>query len=124
VGDRISLAVNSSSGPGIKSLGLLVGFDPAVLQVVEVTEGDLLKQSDPAANFTRTVDQESGQIVVDLASQSGVAARSGTVVTVSFEVKSAAAESQISISRIVPAGADGEAIAFLPPAAHKLVLAQ
>jgi general secretion pathway protein D len=124
VGDRISLSINSNSGLGIKSLGLLVGFDPAVLQVLDVAEGDLLKQSDPAANFNKTVDQESGQIVVDLASQSGVASRSGTVVAITFEVKAAVAESQINISRIVPAGADGEAIAFVPPAAHKLTLVQ
>ena len=124
VGDQISLTINSNSGLGVRSLGLLVGFDAAVLKVVNVAEGDLLKQADPSANFTKTIDQDAGQIVVDLASQSGVSARSGTVVAITFEVTAAVPESQINISRIVPAGADGAVIAVAPPTSHKLALVQ
>jgi len=124
VGDRVSLTINSNSGLGVKSLGFLVSFDSGVLKVVDVTEGDLLKQADPAASFTKTIDQESGQIVVDLASQAGAGGRNGTVATVIFEVREAVPESLITISRIVPAGANGEAISFVAPASHKLGLTQ
>ena len=124
VGDQISLSIKSNSGLGVKSLGLLVSYNPSVLKVLDAAEGDLLKQGDPSSNFSKTLDQDNGQVVVDLASQSGVAARSGTVVTITFEVTSAVPESLISISRIIPAGADGETIAFVAPAAHKLTLVQ
>lgn len=124
VGDQISLSINSNSGLDVKSLGLLVSFDAAVLKVMDVAEGDLLKQGDPSASFTRTVDQDSGQIVIDLASQSGSGARNGTVATITFEVRAAVPESLINISRIVPAGSDGEAITVVPPASHRLALVQ
>ena len=124
VGDQISLSINSNSGLGVKSLGFLVSYDPAVLRAVDVAEGDLLKQGDPSSNFNKTLEPGSGQIVVDLASSSGVAARSGTVVAITFDVTAAVKESLINISRIVSVGADGEAIAFVPPASHKLALVQ
>jgi general secretion pathway protein D len=124
VGDRVSLTINSSSGLGVKSLGFLISFDTGVLKVVDVTEGDLLKQGDPAASFTKAIDQDSGQIVVDLASQAGAGGHNGTVATVTFEVREAVPESLITISRIVPAGANGEAITFVAPASHKLGLTQ
>ena len=124
VGDRISLSINSASGSGLRSLGLLVSYDAAVLKAVEVVEGDLLKQVDPAASFSRTIDQDSGQIVVDLASQATTGGRKGTVATVTFEVIGAAAESAITISRIVPAGAKGEVVSFVTPASYKLGLGQ
>ncbi|MBI4998635.1 MAG: tetratricopeptide repeat protein [Rhodocyclales bacterium] len=124
VGDRISLSINSTSGLGVRALGLLVSYDAAVLKAVDVVEGDLLKQIDPTASFTRTIDQGSGQIVVDLASPVGTAGRNGTVATVTFEVIGAAAESAVTISRIVPAGANGEVVSFVTPASYKLGLGQ
>jgi general secretion pathway protein D len=124
VGDQVTLAINSSSGLGVRSLGLLVGFDAAVLKVIDVAEGDLLKQTDPAATFSKTVDPDTGQIVIDLATPSSSGSRNGTVATITFEVREAVPESHINISRIVPGGAEGEAIAVAPPSSHKLILAQ
>lgn len=124
VGDRISLSINSTSGLGVRALGLLVSYDAAVLKAVDVVEGDLLKQIDPTASFTKTIDQGSGQIVVDLASPAGTDGRNGTVATVTFEVIGAAPESAVTISRIVPAGANGEVVSFVTPAAYKLGLGQ
>lgn len=124
VGDKVSLAISSTSSIGVRSLGLLVSYDPAVLKAVDVAEGNLLKQVDASASFTRTIDQDSGQIVVDLASQAGASGSKGTVATVTFEVVGAAAESAVTISRIVPAGADGAAVSFVTPASYKLGLVQ
>jgi general secretion pathway protein D len=124
VGDKVSLAISSTSGIGVRSLGLLLSYDPAVLKAVDVAEGNLLKQVDGSASFTKTIDQDSGQIVVDLASQAGAGGSKGTVATVTFEVVGAAAESAVTISRIVPAGADGAAVSFVTPASYKLGLVQ
>ena len=122
VGDKISVSINSNSGIGVKSLGLQVSFDPAVLTVLDVAEGDLLKQGDPSSSFEKTVDQNAGRITLDLASESSVTARSGTVTSITFEVTAASAESLIDIGSILPAGADGEAIAFVPPQSYKVAL--
>jgi hypothetical protein len=124
VGDKVTLVVNTSSGIGVKSLGLLIGYDPTVLKAVEVAEGSLLKQADPAASFSSTIDQGSGQIVVDLGSQAGTGGSKGSVATVTFEVTGVAVESAVTISRIAPAGANGEAVSFVTPAAFKLGLVQ
>ena len=66
MGDKISLTLNTSSSQGVGSMGFLVGFDPAILKAVDVVEGDFLKRGNLPSNFTKTIDQASGQILVDL----------------------------------------------------------
>jgi general secretion pathway protein D len=125
VGDKISLTINLPSSPGVENLGFLVGFDPAILKAVDVTEGDLLKQGNLPANFTKTIDQASGQILVDLSGAgAGGASAGGSVATLVFEVTAAAPQSKITVSRITSSGAGGEALAFAAPEPHMLVVVQ
>jgi len=125
VGDKISLTLNTPSSPGVESLGFLVGFDPTILKAVDVVEGDLLKQSNLPSNFTKTIDQASGQIMVDLSGTGGGGANTGgSVATLVFEVTAAAPQSQITVSRITSSGAGGEALAFAAPAPHTLAVVQ
>ncbi len=87
VGDKISLTLNTPSSQGVESLGFLVGFDPTVLRAIDVTEGDFLKQSHMPSNLSKTIDQASGQILVDLSGTgSDVANAGGSVATLVFEV--------------------------------------
>lgn len=127
VGDKISLTLNTPSSPGVDSLGLLVGFDPAVLKAVDAVEGNLLKQNNLSSNFTRTIDQASGQILVDLSGTAGTGGTKagGSVVTLVFEVMAVAPQSQITVSRITSSGgAGGEALAFAAPEPHTLAVAR
>jgi hypothetical protein len=106
-------------------MGFLVGFDPSILKAVDVVEGDVLKRGNLPSNFSKTIDQASGQILVDLSGM-GVAGADtgGSVVTLVFEVTAAAPQSQITVNRITSAGAGGESVAFTAPDPHMLAVAQ
>ncbi len=125
VGDRISLTLSTPSSPGVENLGFLVGFDPSVLKALDVVEGEFMKQNSLPANFTKTIDQAGGQILVDLAGTgSGGASAGGSVATLVFEVTAATPQSQITVSRITSSAAGGEALVFAAPEPHTLAVAQ
>ena len=122
VGDKISLTLNTQAQQGVNSLGFLVGFDPAVLKATDVAEGDFMQQDNQPSNFTKTIDQASGQILVDL--KGAAAAGEGSVVTLTFEVTAATARSPVVVSRINSSGAVGEPLTFTAPAPHFVAVAQ
>lgn len=122
VGDKISLTLNTQSPQGVNSFGFLVGFDPAVLKAADVAEGDFMKQDNSPSNFTKTIDQESGQVLVDL--KGAAPGGDGSVVTLLFDVTAATAQSPVTVSRISLSGAAGEALAFTPPAPHFIAVTQ
>jgi general secretion pathway protein D len=116
VGDKISLTLNTQAPQGVNSLGFLVGFDPSVLKATDVAEGDFMQQDNSPSNFTQTIDQASGQIMVDLKGAS--AGGDGSVVTLMFEVTAASPQSPVTVSRINLSGTGGEALMFTAPAPH------
>jgi general secretion pathway protein D len=121
VGDKISLTLNTQSPQGVNSLGFLVEFDPAVLKAADVAEGDFMKQNNSPSNFTKVIDQEGGQVQVDL---KGSGNGGGSVITLMFEVTAAAPQSPVTVSSISLAGAGGEALAVTPPTPHVIAVAQ
>jgi general secretion pathway protein D len=116
VGDRVSLTLNTQAPQGVNSLGFLVGFDPAVLKATDVAEGDFMHGDNSPSNFTQTIDQASGQILVDMKGAS--AGGEGSVVTLTFEVTAASPQSPVTVGRINLSGTGGEALAFTAPAPH------
>jgi general secretion pathway protein D len=121
VGDRISVTLNTQAAQGVNGVGFLVGFDPSVLKATDVVEGDFMRQDNSPSNFTKTIDQESGQILVDLKGTG--AGGEGSVVTLTFEVTAASPRSPVTVSRINLSGAAGEALAFTAPAPHFIAVA-
>jgi general secretion pathway protein D len=106
VGDKIMLSLNAQSTLGLKTFSFRVGFDPAVLQAVDVIEGDALKRNNTPSNLTKNIDQAGGEISVDLlGTGANVAASFATLI---FEVIAAVPESSVSISSITTTGVTGE----------------
>ncbi len=122
VGDVISVTLNTRAQQGVNGLGFLVGFDPAVLKATDVAEGDFMRQGDQPSNFTKTIDQAGGQILVDL--KGAAPGGEGSVVTLTFEVTAATARSPLVLSRISPSGTAGEALTFTAPVPHFVAVAQ
>jgi general secretion pathway protein D len=122
VGDRIGLMLNAKAQQGVSGPGLLVGFDPAVLKAVDVTAGDWMKTDNSPSGFTKTIDQASGQIVVDM---KGVTeGDDGSAVILMFDVTAATPQSPVTVSRINLSGAGGESLASMPPAPHFISVTQ
>ena len=121
IGDKIRLSLNTRSAQELRSLEFLVGFDPEVLQVSDVIEGDFLQQNNAQLQFDKTIDQDIGQVSVELSGTAG-ATGSGSVATIEFEVIGAAAQTQITTSQIVPVGESGETLVFTAPGSHSIAV--
>ena len=122
-GEIISLTLNAQAAQALGSLGLLVSFDPSVLKAVAVEDGGFLKQSDPQSAFTKTIDQNSGQILLDVAGQgSEGASGTGSLVTLTFEAIAVKPHSQISVGRIAATAPGGESLASSQPESHAIAV--
>jgi general secretion pathway protein D len=122
VGEKISLSLVTSSAQGVKSYGVQIGFDPEALKVIEVSDGGALKRNNAAATFNKTINQAAGSISADL-SGSG-AGGSANLVTLTFEVLTAAQGTTVSIDSIKAAGTNGEALSLAAPEPQVLTLTQ
>jgi len=103
VGDQFSAVLRLQSQQSITSLPLLIGFDPTALQVVNVAEGDFLKQAGGQTNFTSRVDSQAGKVFVgDVRQASGING-TGSVVTLVFKAIKAMSQAQVQLLSITPA---------------------
>jgi general secretion pathway protein D len=114
VGDKIILSLNTQSTLGVKTLGLQVGFDSAVLKALDVIEGDSLRRNNAPSNLTKNIDQAGGEILIDLLGSGGSGAAS--IVSLMFEVTAAVPETSVSINSISASGVNGEALSPVAPA--------
>ena len=123
VGDKFTLTLMAQAGQSVTSVGVTLSYDPTVLKAVDAVEGDFVRQSNQPSSFNRDIDASAGQISIELA-QSGAEGTSGTgsVASIAFEVIAAKPQSQVMVSRVTAASALGEALPFVPPAAHNIVL--
>jgi general secretion pathway protein D len=122
-GEKVSLTLNVQSQQSLKSLGLLVSFDPGVMRAVDVVEGSFLKQDSTQSAINKTIDQAGGQILLEL-SGSGPDGASGTgsLVTLMFEAITAHPQTQVVVGRVAPGGPGGEALAATPPDPHVIAV--
>lgn len=125
VGDKISLTINTQSAQRVSNLGFLVNFDPGVLKVADVVEGNFLKQGNAQTNFNKSINQDNGQITIGLSdtSANGVSG-AGSVVTLLFEVTGAAPQSQLTVSQVVPGGVGGQELAYTVPAPYSIAVSE
>src|SRR5882724_662118 len=90
VGEQFSAVLRVNSQGALRGLPILIGFDPQLLQVVSVQEGDFFKQSDGATNFSHRIDPAQGKVFVATVRQNAAgndAGINGTggLVTVTFK---------------------------------------
>jgi general secretion pathway protein D len=115
-GEKLSLTLNAQSQQSVSSLELRVNFDPAVFKAIEVTPGSYLKQGNFQPALNKTINQESGQIQMSLASAGAVGTSgTGSLATLVFEAIAANPQSQIVVEQIVPVGPGGEALPATQP---------
>ncbi len=90
VGEQFTAVMQVRSQASLGGLPLLIGFDPQLLQVASVQEGDFFKQAGGAVQFSQRVDASQGKIFVAAVRQgpAGVDAGvngTGAVVMVTFK---------------------------------------
>jgi general secretion pathway protein D len=123
-GDLVAVQVLVTPGQPLMSLPLAVRFDPKVLQPTTVAEGDFLRQQGAESSFASRIDP-AGQILITGTRQGETGAgAAGAFATMNFRVVgTAAAETQLEVATVSPAGAGGVALpaAPTPPFALRVV---
>lgn len=116
-GEIFAVQVVMQSSQPVFSVPLVVGFDPAQLQVVTVTEGDFMRQGGVATSFESRVDP-AGRIMLTGTRGGGTGASAGGVVTtITFRVVAASTPlARLQMLSAAPIGAAGQSVATQLPA--------
>lgn len=107
VGEQFSAVLKVSSQQALRGMPVLVGFDPQVLQVVSVQEGDFFKQGNGQTSFSQRVDPSQGKVFVALVRQTNNGADagingSGSLVTVNFKAAKVASGAKVQLLSASP----------------------
>ena len=69
VGEQFSAVLNVASQPALSGMPVLLAYDPQVVQVVSIQEGEFFRQGKAQTNFTQRVDPLQGKAFVALVRQ-------------------------------------------------------
>ncbi|MCE4554274.1 secretin N-terminal domain-containing protein [Roseateles cellulosilyticus] len=61
-GEQFSVALKLGTDSALKGAPVLIGFDPQILQVVSVAEGDYFRQAGGRSTFTHRIDAAQGRV--------------------------------------------------------------
>jgi general secretion pathway protein D len=106
-GEQFSAVLRVSSQAVLRGLPLMVGFDPQLLQVVSVQEGDFFRQANGQTQFSHRIDPAQGKVFVAVVRQSaygadvGINGR-GAVVTVAFKALKASPVAKVQLLSASP----------------------
>lgn len=125
-GEQFDVSLQLTSEVNLRSLPVMLGFDPRHLQVVRVQEGDYLKQAGASTSFNQRVDAAQGRIFIAAVRQSTPGADSGTngagsVLSVTFKAI-AAGKANVKALSITPEPPHD--ISGALPAAHVIEIVQ
>ena len=119
VGDTFALQLLMQADQPVVSVPLAIGFDPKVLQLTSVVEGEFLRQGGAQATFASRIDP-SGQVLLTgtRAGETGATAV-GTFATLNFRAMAAAnPDSRVQVLTISPVGLGGRSVSAPIPLPH------
>jgi general secretion pathway protein D len=114
-GNTFTVAVQVKSVEKLYSAPLFVRYDPAVLELVNINEGEFLKQDGQPTVFSNSPNHTSGQVIVGYKQTNGGkgASGSGTLFTVDFRAI-AAGKTQLEVNRINFRNPEGVRLQVVP----------
>lgn len=101
---------------------LVIGFDPKVLRVIQVSEGEFLREDGSKTKFDLRVDDDAGRILMTLArdpSATGVTA-SGVLARLNFRTIAPFQQTSLTVLSTAAMDPAGQVIPCTPPAPHVL----
>jgi general secretion pathway protein D len=123
VGDEIKVTLNGNAPDPLVSLGLVLRYDSASLQVLKVEEGSLFREGGAATTFTENVNAGAGRIVANVKREVETGTKgTGSVLTVTFKVTAKSDRSQIQLLSASPISQAGIPIRIQPSTPHALAL--
>lgn len=111
VGEPFKVNLLLKSNEALRSLPTQIAFDPKVLQVVEVTEGDFFKKGGAKTLSNSNIDQSGGRIFAGIArSDAEGATGEASLLTVTFKALAVAPQSELRLISATPVSAGKKAV--------------
>jgi len=121
-GDTFVATLMLSTPTPLRGVPVQLAFSKDKLAVVDVEEGDLLKQGGAATSFSRAVDAEAGRVQAGgLRNQATGASGQGSLLTVRFRAI-AAGTAELSVLGSQPLGLEGMVPGLLSPPPARVVV--
>jgi general secretion pathway protein D len=115
-GENFTLQLSVQSDQPILSIPMAVGFDPKVLQVTSVSEGDFLRQGGAPTSFTSRIDPNGQVVLTGIRTADTGATSLGAVAILNFRVIAASsAQTAIQLLSIAPTVVGGRTISIPLP---------
>ena len=122
-GDTFALQLTLSSDIPIISVPLEMQIDPGVLQVVAISEGDLLRRNGGLTQFSSRVNPQGGISIQAIRSSGGGITGAGVVATLQLRVlPSSAAETLVKVVAANPMGLGALPVPAVAPTDHLIDL--
>ncbi|MDR1349983.1 MAG: secretin and TonB N-terminal domain-containing protein [Zoogloeaceae bacterium] len=111
VGETFNAILRVKSETALRGMPVLLGFDPQVLQVVGVQEGDFFRKGGSQASFNYRQDPAQGRVFAALVRQDTGVNGEGALVTVSFKaIKSGDTPTRLQLLSATPDPASSVAL--------------
>lgn len=124
-GGTFSVQLQIQPDQAVTSVPLAIAFDPKLLEVTGISEGDFLKQGGGTTNFSNRVDKGSGQAFVTI-TRAGVggATNPGKLINLSFRALAPSPEARIQLTTIAPIGLEGRTVSVPAPSPFAVTITQ
>ena len=107
VGEQFSAVLRIQSGAPVSALPIVIGFDPATVQLVNVVEGDFLRQGGVQTSFSNRVEPVQGRASIAVVRQGSAGQDSGvngegTVIIANLRAVRATDGTKIQLLSVAP----------------------
>lgn len=121
VGDTFAVQLVMQAEQPVVSVPIAIGFDPRLLQVVDVSEGGFLRQGGAQTSFSYRVDP-GGQVVMTATSSGNAGATApDAIVTMNFRALAAGA-ARVELITAAPVGNGGSTVSAVLPGPHAVAI--
>ncbi len=117
VGEEFTITVQIKEVEKLYSAPLFVSYDPAMLELVSINEGDFLKQEGQTTVFSSSPNRTTGQVIVGYKQGTGGKGASGSGLLFSMNFKSiAAGQTRLEVNRVNFRNPEGVRLQVVPEA--------
>ena len=110
-GSSFDVALNVLPDQAITSIPFTIAYDPKLIEVTAVNEGDFMRQGGSASTFTFKVDPITGRVFGTATRGSGDgASQTGTLLTLSVRALTSNANATVQLVAVSAIGAGGRSV--------------
>ena len=120
-GTSFTLVLSVTPDEPIASLPFSIGYDPKLIEVTAVNEGDFIRQGGAASSFTTKIDAATGRVFGTATRGSGDgASQTGALLTLSVRALTPNSNATIQLVAASPIGVGGRSVPIQTPAPFQL----